>query len=212
MILCARALYDTTKYGSNLVDYSDANRATFYAGILVAEVVNQNSTSTQNELSTAISNIKNAVRAYHNSIVSYAALIVNPDFEYKSAGVLTDGTTFRGIPYGWSSNGTLIGNSFGINSDTSNYSGSNLCWINSTPMPAKFEIYQVLNNLSEGEYTVKCRQASFVGQLTNMRLFANRNVQYYGNPSDYDKNLNATEVNTFGEIPVALIPVQYCRK
>ena len=80
------------------------------------------------------------------------------------------------------------------------------------PMPAKFEIYQVLNNLSEGEYTVKCRQASFVGQLTNMRLFANRNVQYYGNPSDYDKNLNATEVNTFGEIPVALIPVQYCRK
>jgi len=58
LILSARALYDTTKYGSILGVYSDANRATFYAGIQDAEVVNQNSTSTQNELSTAISNKK----------------------------------------------------------------------------------------------------------------------------------------------------------
>ena len=143
--------------------------------------------------------MKNAVRTYRNSIVSYTTLIVNPDFEYKSAGVLNDGTTFRGIPYGWSSNGTLIGNSFGINSYASNYSGSNLFWINSTPMPAKFELYQVINNLSEGEYTVRCRLASFVGQLTNVRLFANNNVQYYGYPADYNKNLSANEVNTFGD-------------
>jgi len=51
-------LYDTPKYGSILGVYSDANRATFNAGIQVAEVVNQNSTSTQNELITAISNKK----------------------------------------------------------------------------------------------------------------------------------------------------------
>jgi len=123
--------------------------------------------------------------------------LVNPNFEYKSAGVLNDGTTFRGIPYGWSSTGTLLGNSYGINSDGSNYSGSNLCWMNSTPMPEKFELYQIIKNLPSGEYIVRCRLTAFTGLLTNVRLFANNYVQYFGNQTDYISNLTAGEINTF---------------
>jgi len=90
-------------------------------------VVNQKCKAAQNEFIPAITNIKNTVRTYRNLIVAYSTLIVNPDFEYKSAGVLNDGTTFRGNPYGWNSDDTLLRNSFGIKSDASNYSGSNLC-------------------------------------------------------------------------------------
>jgi hypothetical protein len=124
-------------------------------------------------------------------------LIVNADFEYQSEGVVNDGTTFRGVPYGWNQTGTLIGNSFGINNDASNKSGNNACWFNSTPMPANFELFQTIKNLPAGEYVVRCRMAGFEGLLANLRLFANNNVQYFGSKADYVSNLSANEINTF---------------
>jgi len=109
---------------SRLFKYRQSNIFYRYSA---AEVVSRNNTLTQNKFITAISNLKNTVRTYRNSIVAYTTLIVNPDFEYKSSVVLNDGTTFIGNPYGWNSDDTLLRNSFGIKSDASNYSGSNLC-------------------------------------------------------------------------------------
>ena len=123
--------------------------------------------------------------------------MVNSDFEYKSKGVLNDGTTVNGIPYGWNMTGNLIGHSFGINNDATNFSGSNLCWVYSIPMPAKFSLSQSVKGLPAGEYVVRCRLAAFSGLLTNVRLFANNNVQYFGSQSDYGKNLTAGETNSF---------------
>lgn len=123
--------------------------------------------------------------------------LINPNFEYKSAGVLNDGTTVRGVPYGWNITGSLNGNSYGINSDGSNYSGSNLCWMNSTPMPSKFELFQTVKGLPAGEYIVRCRLAAFSNMMTNVRLFANNYVQYYGLATDYASNMTTGETNTF---------------
>jgi len=209
LISTASELYNTTTEGINEGDYPASSRAVLNSAIQIARDVSQNEVSLNDTLpiddfnakittlENEITALENAITDYKKTALKYTSYLLNPDFEYKSAGVLNDGTTLRGIPYGWNFSGTLIGNSFGINADGSNYSGSNLCWINSTPMPAKFELYQVVNNLPQGEYTVRCRLASFVGQLTNVRLFANNNVQYYGSPADYDKNLSTQEINTF---------------
>ncbi|MFA9392090.1 MAG: cadherin-like beta sandwich domain-containing protein [Prolixibacteraceae bacterium] len=121
----------------------------------------------------------------------------NPDFELGLEGELNDGTTVRGIPYGWSSEGELLGNSFGINNDGIDYNGSNLCWINSSPMPEEFELYQVVENLTEGEYILQCRLAVMTDRHTNQRLFANNSVQYFGNEEDYVANLTDGEENSF---------------
>lgn len=204
LISSASELYNTTAEGINEGNYTAVSRAAFNSAILLAREFSRNYNSQIDDFNakiTALENeiiaLENAISAYKKTAITYTAYLLNPDFEYKSPGVLNDGTTFRGIPYGWSSTGTLVGNSFGINSDGINYNGSNLCWINSTPMPARFELFQIVNNLPAGEYTVKCRLASFVGQLTNVRLFANNNVQYYGNQTDYGLNLSANETNTF---------------
>lgn len=138
----------------------------------------------------------------------YTEYLTNPNFEYKAAGVLNDGSVVRGKPYGWSQLGTVVGNSFGINNDATNFDGSNMCWynVNKSPyaMPSKFELYQNINDLPAGAYIVRCRLAAMSGYITNVRLFANNNVQYYGNEADYGANLTAGEINTFaGNSPVS---------
>ena len=104
-------------------------------------------------------------------------LIKNPSFEYISEGVLNDGSIVRGYPYGWESTRNLTGNSYGINNDAVNLSGSNVCWMNSTPMPANFELYQTIKGLPAGEYVVRCLLATFPDRLANVRLFANNYVR-----------------------------------
>lgn len=134
--------------------------------------------------------------------------MTNPDFEYKSEGVLnTGGGTVRGIPYGWEvfcldENGEQTewpGDSRGINNDGIGYHGDNLCWFyNKTkPMPHFFELSQTVTGLPAGTYTVKCLLFVQSGCLGTVRLFANNNVQYYGKESDYANNLTQGESNTF---------------
>jgi hypothetical protein len=137
-----------------------------------------------------------------NELVSpYTELMSNPSFELKAAGVLNDGSTVRGKPYGWEQKGTVPGNSFGINNDMSNLNGNNGCWynVNQSPyaMPADFELYQEVSDLPAGEYVIRCRLAVMNGHMTNVRLFANQNVQYYGKESDYPNNLTEGENNSF---------------
>lgn len=129
-----------------------------------------------------------------------ASLLVNPDFEYDAAGNLNyTGETSRGIPMGWTSKGTLNGNSYGINNDAANYHGSNVCWINSTPMPSDYELSQTISadKLEEGYYLVRCLLWVENGMKTNCRLFANNNVQYYGYESDYTYILTPGEINSY---------------
>jgi len=120
----------------------------------------------------------------------YTQKIVNPSFELKSEGVYNDGTTVRGYPYGWEHTGTLSGNSYGINNDGVNISGNNLCWLNSTPMPELFELYQTIEGLEAGTYVLTCKMAVPDDRLTNQCLFANNTLQYYGSESDYGTNID----------------------
>ena len=134
-------------------------------------------------------------------------LLVNPDFElYKtqSGSVLTNptGGIQRGVPYGWTLEGTMSGNSFGIsNSDGSiNYNdGGSICWFKAKPMPENFKLYQTIpaNKLEPGVYEVGCWLWNQSGKRGPCRLFANNHVQYYAHKSDYDQILKADEVSTF---------------
>jgi len=133
-------------------------------------------------------------------------LLVNPDFElYKSgSSVLTNpsGGIQRGVPYGWSLQGTMTGNSYGIsNSDGSiNWNdGGSICWFKAKPMPENFCLYQTIpaSKLEPGIYEVGCWLFNETGKRGPCRLFANDHVQYYANKSDYDKILRDDEVSTF---------------
>ena len=133
-------------------------------------------------------------------------LLVNPDFElYKSgSSVLTNptGGIQRGVPYGWTLEGTMSGNSYGIsNSDGSiNYNeGGSVCWFKAKPMPENFRLYQTIpaDKLEPGIYEVGCWLFNQSGKRGPCRLFANNHVQYYAHKSDYDKILKADEVSTF---------------
>ena len=133
-------------------------------------------------------------------------LLVNADFElYKSgSSVLTNptGGVQRGVPYGWTLEGTMTGNSFGIsNSDGSiNYNdGGSICWFKAKPMPENFCLYQTIpaDKLEPGIYEVGCWLWNQSGKRGPCRLFANNHVQYYAHKSDYDKILKADEVSTF---------------
>jgi hypothetical protein len=134
-----------------------------------------------------------------------ARFISNYDFEYAPDGTLNaSGATCRGIPLGWRSVGNLklnaSGNkSYGINNDGSNIHGGNLCWINSTPMPASFELYQTLpaGTLEPGNYRVTCRLWVENGKEATCRLFANGNVQYFSTADKYAKVLTEGERNTY---------------
>lgn len=134
-------------------------------------------------------------------------LLVNPDFElYKtqSGSVQTNptGGIQRGVPYGWTLEGTMSGNSYGIsNSDGSiNYNdGGSICWFKAKPMPENFKLYQTIpaDKLEPGIYEVGCWLWNQSGKRGPCRLFANNHVQYYAHKSDYDQILKADEVSTF---------------
>lgn len=125
--------------------------------------------------------------------------IVNNDFEINRQGLVNDGTTDRGVPLGWSIQGTLIGNSYGINGDALNKTGKNVCWMNSSPMPSSFKLYQKIDasKLGKGTYKISCKMWMEVEKKANGRLFANKNVQYFGTESDYTNLLTTGEINTY---------------
>ena len=128
-------------------------------------------------------------------------LLTNPDFEYDHDGNLNpEGETRRGVPYGWQADTSrLNGESWGINNDGGNYHGNNLCWFLSRPFPADFELSQTVSadKLEPGIYRVTCRLWVEKAMLTNCRLFANNNVQYFGKESDYTNVLTPGENNTY---------------
>ena len=133
-------------------------------------------------------------------------LLVNADFElYKSgSSVLTNptGGLQRGVPYGWTLEGTMSGNSYGIsNSDGSiNWNdGGSICWFKAKPMPEAFRLYQTIpaSKLEPGVYEVGCWLWNQSGKRGPCRLFANDHVQYYAHKSDYDQILKDDEVSTF---------------
>lgn len=130
----------------------------------------------------------------------------NPNFELATDGKENPrGNTNRGIPYGWQSEGTLTGNSFGVNKDAYNFNGNNVCWINATPMPNDFTLYQTIpaSKLGKGTYTLTCKLWVEVNKKTNCRLFAKGSksdktlVQYYGTESDYTNLLTEDEEATY---------------
>lgn len=122
----------------------------------------------------------------------YTQKIINASFEQKAENSYNDGSTVRGYPYGWQHTGNLSGNSYGINNDGVGYVGNNLCWLNSTPMPSLFELYQTVNGLEAGRYALTCKMAVPNDRLTNQCLFANNTIQYYGNASDYGSNIDTS--------------------
>jgi hypothetical protein len=132
-------------------------------------------------------------------------LIKNYDFECNSTCQQNAvGTIGRGIPCGWQSVGTLKKGanglySYGVNQDAIGYHGDNVCWINSNPMPDYFELSQTIpaTSLKAGVYKVSCKLWVEEGKKTNCRLFANKNVQYYGSQSDYTHLLTAGEENSY---------------
>ena len=132
-------------------------------------------------------------------------VMVNPDFELDLSGNENPrGNVCRGVPYGWSIKETLNGNSYGINKDAVNFSGNNVCWMNSTPMPDGFELSQTIPaaKLGKGRYTVKCKLWVGLNKKTSCRLFAAplsspTVVQYYGYESDYTNLLAEGENATY---------------
>ena len=129
------------------------------------------------------------------------SLLINPDFELTSATQVNHGgiekKSYR--PYGWSVQGTLNGNSYGINHDAMNHYGENVCWYRTLPFPLDFQLYQTVpaSKLTPGTYRVRCLLWCQDGQLGTCRLFANSNVQYFGKESDYAGNLTEGETATF---------------
>ena len=132
-------------------------------------------------------------------------LIENYDFEYNhDCQPNAIGNIGRGIPCGWESLGELKKganglDSYGVNQGASNYHGNNVCWMNSVPMPDEFWLYQTIpaSKLVPGTYRVRCKLWVENGKKTCCRLFANKNVQYYGTENDYTSLLTEGEVNTY---------------
>ena len=196
LIAEALQLYNTTEEGIISGKYPAQARATFIGSIQSAQAIAQNTSAELAQLVSAIEELRNAIRAYQESMITFTSSIINPSFEYKSAGVINDGSTVRGTPYGWSDTGGLGGESWGINNDAANKDGNNVCWYNSFPMPNEFELYQNIAGLPAGEYIVSCRLALERGRITTQHLFANNSKQYYGYESDYA--LNITDAATSG--------------
>ena len=128
-------------------------------------------------------------------------LLTNADMEYNASNALNkQGVTSRGYPRGWRNTGTLSGNSWGVNSDAKHIYGTSCFWASASPMPNTFEFYQTIpaSKIEPGTYLVTCNLGVFKEKLATCRLFANKNVQYYGNESDYlTSMLTAGENNTF---------------
>ena len=128
-------------------------------------------------------------------------LLTNPDFEYGYNGALNpQGGLVRGVPKGWKATGTMNGNSWGINQDAKHLWGINTYWASAKPMPNVYELSQTVpaSKLGAGTYLVTCLLGTQKDKMANCRLFANKNVQYYGQESDYTAAmLTSGEVNTF---------------
>lgn len=198
LIAEAQELYDTTSEGVYDGMYPASARTDFLSEIEAAVAVRDQTDATFEEHIQAMQTLESAITVYRKSVVRSTSYIVNPSFEYRAEGVLNDGSTVRGTPYGWKDTGGIIGQSFGINNDAGNIAGSNVCWYHSIPMPTTFELYQDLENIPAGRYVVKCRMVVNESRLlTTQRLFANNNVQYFGKEEDYGVNLTQGEHNTF---------------
>ncbi len=94
----------------------------------------------------------------------------------------------------------MNGNSWGINQDAKHLWGINVCWASAKPMPNVYELSQTIpaNKLGAGTYLVTCLLGTQKDKMANCRLFANKNVQYYGKESDYTASmLTSGETNTF---------------
>jgi len=129
-------------------------------------------------------------------------LLTNPDFEYGgTAGTLNpQGSLIRGVPKGWRATGTMSGNSWGVNQDAKHLWGINVYWASSKPMPNTYELSQTIaaSKLGAGTYLVSCVLGVQKDKMANCRLFANKNVQYYGKEGDYlESMLTSGETNTF---------------
>lgn len=133
-------------------------------------------------------------------------LLVNPDFELYSTGTSVQtnpsGGIQRGVPYGWTLEGAMTGNSYGIsNSDGSiNWQdGGSVCWFKAKPMPEDFRLYQTIpaEKLQPGVYEIGCWLWNQSGKRGPCRLFANEYVQYYAHKKDYEGVLQESEVNNF---------------
>ena len=129
------------------------------------------------------------------------SLLVNPDFELTAANTVNHSGIEKKtyVPYGWSVQGTLPGNSYGINHDAANHYGENVCWWNTRPFPLDFQFYQTVpaSKLKPGTYRVRCLLWCQSGAFGTCRLFANNDVQYFGKESDYNLNLTEGETATF---------------
>ena len=66
----------------------------------------------------------------HADDIPDESLLVNPDFEMVDAETYNAGGSEKKkwVPYGWSVQGQLNGESYGINSDAQNPHGDNICW------------------------------------------------------------------------------------
>ena len=206
LILQAEALLDSTSVPPIRDLYTQESRDAFGKAIEEAHNACSSKDIQDSELVAAIQGLAEAIQTYQDSATDFNSYIVNRSFEYKAEGELNDGSTVRGIPYGWNSIGNLIpddwGNqSYGINNDAVNIVGRNCCWINSGVMPEPFELYQIIKGLPAGQYKVSCRLACFTNLITTQRLFANNNVTYFGPEEDYDKNLTEGENNSFAGLP-----------
>ncbi len=132
-------------------------------------------------------------------------LIENYDFERGSnCQVNPAGSISRGIPCGWTSVGQLKKgsnglDSYGVNQDAKNLHGTNVCWMNSVPMPDYFELSQTIPaaKLTPGTYRVACKLWVESNKKTSCRLFAATTtstvVQYYGTEADYTNLLTPGE-------------------
>ncbi len=143
-------------------------------------------------------------------------LISNSDFE-ETTGMIVDGTNFRGIPTGWHGWGIKGGKEYtqepGVNNTTllpkTSYGSNGGCsssrhgeksyWVNCTPMPDDFKLYQTIH-LPAGTYRINCLLAPMsTGDdfLTNLRLYAGDNACYFGTSDKYGSNLGPETNRTF---------------
>lgn len=150
-------------------------------------------------------------------------IIKNNDFEL-TAGMIEDGTNFRGIPTSWKAWGIRNGEEYtqepGVNNTTflpkTSYGANGGCvstrhgeksyWLNTSPMPDDMKLYQEVT-LPAGNYRMTCLltpMSTGDDNLTNLRMYAGDNACYFGAESKYDKNLGSESNKTFMEYAAAL--------
>lgn len=130
-----------------------------------------------------------------------ASALTNPDFELTAANTYNTGGLERKdyVPYGWKTQGSFNGPSYGINHDANNIHGENVCWFRLVPFPANFELYQIIpaRKLSAGRWKISCRLWCEKGNKGTCRLFAGDQVQYYGSEQEYTNVLTEGEHATY---------------